>query len=303
MALVEVKETKSNYYVDSAQYFAEPGVLNVLAIPINNDECLFMPYPHELGRLLENTQEVKYGEEDRENVDSIPVGEHDDGFAFGDVENKWQKKKGIRGWWEKRRSQRFDRESKTDKFLKRVPDNVENIRILYPTSIGIENMQGQLAHQLTKTQSRRSARVLGLTAALPFALLLDLITFAFVFTISDVALIVNQSRKLKKGKIVEELMASGHITFEANNELDSFFKNVMETAHRMPDNAMIEELCTGLHCEELIKTIRKVRNSKAHKQRINRSVFEYRDTFGHEQPNNTDAYSSLDDFPPEYRDW
>jgi hypothetical protein len=303
MALVEVGETKNNYYIDSAQYFDEPGVLTVLAIPINDDECMFLPYPHALGRLLETGEEIKHNEERKENDDDVPVGEEDDTFAFGDAENKWQKKKGVKGWWEKRRRQRWDRESKTDKFLKRVPDNVENIRILFPTSIGIDNMQAQLSHQITRAQSRRSARVLGLTAALPFALLLDLLTFTFIFTISDIAMIVSQSRKMKKGKIVDELMASGHITFEENNVLDAFYKNVSETTHKMPDNVMIEELCRSLNCWELVKTIRKVRNSKAHKQRINRTVFELRDSFAHEQPKGKDAYATLDDHPPEYRDW
>jgi len=299
---VEVQESKNNYYIDSAQYFNEPGVLTVLAIPINADECMFIPYPHELGKLLENGEEVKTAEPEERSINVS--GDHDDnGFAFGDTESKLQKKKGMKGWWEKRRRQRWDRESKTDKFLKRVPDNVENIRILFPTSIGSDNMQGQLTKQITKTQARRSARVIGLTAALPFALLLDLVTLAFVFTVTDIAVIVNQSRKMKKGKIVEDLMMSGHITFEPNSDLDAFFKKVMETEHSMPDNAMIEELCTGLKCEELIKTIRKVRNSKAHRRGIKQNRFECQDTFEHELPNQKDAYASLDDFPPEYRDW
>lgn len=303
MALVEVGETKNNYYIDSAQYFDEPGVITVLAIPINNDECMFLPYPHAIGRLLETGDDTKYNNEAKDPMEDVPVGDDEDAFAFGDVENKWQKKRGVKGWWEKKRRQRFDRESKADKFLKRVPDNAENIRILYPSSIGIEHMQAQLNHQVTKAQSRRSAKVLGLTAALPFALLLDLLTFTFVFTIADIAMIVNQSRKMKKGKIVEELMVSGHITFEANNALDAFYKNVMETTFKMPDNAMIDELCKELKCGELVKTIRKVRNSKANKQKINRTVFEHGDSFAHEQPNAKDAYATLDDCPPEYRDW
>jgi len=264
---------------------------------------MFLPYPHSLGRLLEPAEEVKNNDEGKDPMDDVPVGPDDDAFAFGDVENKWQKKKGVKGWWEKRRRQRWDRESKTDKFLKRVPDNVESIRILYPTSIGIEHIQGQLSHQIIKAQSRRSARVLGLTAALPFALLLDLITFTFIFTIADIALIVSQSQKMKKGKIVEELLDSGHITFEASNSLDAFFKSVVETTYKMPDNVMIEDLCKQMNCGELAKTIRKVRNSKAHKQRINRNVFEHRDSFAHEQPYSKDAYAALDDCPPEYRDW
>lgn len=299
MALVEVPETKTNYYLDSAQFYSEPGVLTVLAIPINEDECMFIPYPHELGKILgsEADEEMKTDVEDPFNTE-MPVD--DDDFAFGDTETKWQKKKGLKAWLEKRKVQRWDRESKTDKFLKRIPDNVEHIRVLYASSIGEHSIKGQLTHQINKTQSRRSAQIMGLTAALPFALILDLITFTFIFTISDLALIVNNSRKMKRGKIVEELMASGHISFAANDALDEFYSQVMGSTYKLPDNYMIENLCEKLKCEQLIKTIRKVRNSKGHKQKIPLVAFEVHDSFAHEAPKHRQSYSTLSDIPPEY---
>jgi len=336
MALIEYKDSSQvvgSYYLNSANYFEEPGILTVLAVPVHGQECMFIPYPGPFGKMFEKMNssqqsgaegEKKSGENDamrfafgeldsdeefepkkksdsdeRED-DAFRNDFGEDDFAFGDVGEKYQKKKGLKGWWERRKLRRFDRESKTDKFLKRIPDNVEHIRIIYPQSMGEENIQNQLNHQITKTQSRRSAKVIGLTAALPFALLLDLITLTFVFTVSDVAMIVNSSKKLKKGKIVEDMILSKHISFVANDVLDSFYKKVEDSQYKMPDNYTIEELCKQLNAEPLLKTIRKVRNSKANKAGIDRAVFEYKDTFAHEMPSRQRSYAALQDVPIGY---
>lgn len=296
MALVVVN-SQSNYHIDSAQYFDEPGVLTVLAIPVSQDECMFLPYPGPIGKMLDG-EEVKVGERE-DGEDQMAV---DDDFIFGD--HAVSRKSGLKGWWQKRRAQRWDRESKTDKFLKRIPSNVEHIRILYPTSIGEDSIRAQLEHQINKTQSRRSAKVLGLTAALPFALLLDLITFTFVFTIADAAMLVNHTRKLKKGKIVEDLMASNNLSFGVNPILEEFYAQVLQSEFKMPDNYQIDDLCNKLHCEDLIKTIRKVRNSKAHRQGVNLNVFDFHEQFDVVPVVNKkqrSSYSTLEDIPPQYR--
>eukprot|EP00475_Leptophrys_vorax_P045734 TRINITY_DN959_c0_g1_i10.p1 TRINITY_DN959_c0_g1~~TRINITY_DN959_c0_g1_i10.p1 ORF type:complete len:297 (-),score=54.57 TRINITY_DN959_c0_g1_i10:538-1350(-) len=247
------------------------GVVTVIAVPFYQDTVLFLPCPRHLIYNFEGKQEVDVGDQEAGQSDAAPLLEgQESSTKIGHV----LPRKGIKGWWDKRRRQRWDRESKSDKFLKRLPEGVQHLQILYPQSLGIRNITQQLAHQVGKSVTRRSRLGVAYVAALPFAIILDLLTLTFIFTITDVALIVSNSSKMNKGRLVEDLIRRGLLSFVPNTDLDRLYHQIHSTAFGMPDNLMIDELCDSLNVKHLAKTIRKVRNSKAHRLNINRDVFE-----------------------------
>jgi len=283
----------------------EPGLLTVYAIPYFGNQVVFVPCPGPIGHVpatVDEENEVMQGEHDDEW--KMPHDQEDDGdlrMMDEDMKHKFGRKtSGLKNWWQKKRKQRFDNESAMDKFLKRIPKGkITHLRILHPSSIESQTLMEDMQHQVSKAQARRSARVIGYTAALPFALLMDLLTFAFVFTVADLAMIYSNSKKLHKGTIVEDLMAKGLISFEVNSVLEKFHADVQTTKYTMPSNLMIQELCFKLGIDVMAKTIRKVRNAEAAKLKIDLKKFED-DEVSDEQP--AQKFPTLQSYasPPQY---
>jgi hypothetical protein len=253
----------------------EEGDLIVYAVPYFANKVIFLPCPMPAGHVPHDKAIA-----DTEDWKPIEEQEHDDDLRFYDGNNSSmsdklrRKSSNLKAWIQKKRKHRYDSELPIDKFMKRIPKNINRIRIMHASSMDPVDLMVDMQHQVVKSQSKRSAKIIGYTAALPFALLLDLLTFAFVFTVADLAMIYSNSKKLSKGGEVEELMNNGKIQFETYDVLDKFCQEVKATKYTMPTDNMVQDLCERLDIEVLAKTVRKVRNAEAAKMKIDIAKFE-----------------------------
>jgi len=248
---------------------APRGILTVLAIPYSSTDLIFLPLPGTMGThswdpIAPAMAPVNQDEEKAAGIVDIPATQEEL------LPENFEQKSSLKSWWKRRRHNRYDRESAADKFIKRVPvdDKLIEMKIIHPASISSEEIMAILTHQLSKANTRRATKVIGYTAALPFALLLDVVTFAWVFTISDLALIYKNSTQLHCGDKIAELVTSGQIQFGSSDELDVYFRQIKESKYGLPTDDMISSLAMKFGALTLAKTVRKMRNATAAKLKI-----------------------------------
>jgi len=275
--------------------------VTVLAVPFHGNTVMFLPYPGDVERMLEVKDEYHNQQDTETGEQNPPEGEVDSHDEYDDIVIEGHST-GIKGWWARRRKRRWDRESKSDKFLKRLPNGIQRMRVLYPKSMSYGDVIEQLHEQVEKSLRRNSRRKLAYLTALPFAIILDLFTLCFVFTITDIILLSKNNNRLNQGRMVEGLVRRGYVTLEPSMELDNFYRRVQESPFQMPDNHTVDGLCATINAQPLAKTILKVRNAKAHRLGIKRSNFEQHRLDYPMPQGQQNGYSQLEDVlpPPVY---